>query len=309
MNKRTHEHLLSELGEIKHLLEITPESSAIDRLSLRHRKSQIQSELETTPPPNRWPVAVQLVFNGRPVVDGQGIEADFCQRSIDVFSKMVSSLAASDRDQLGQRGVIPNREDYRLMITGTSHGSFGLQFEEVSPQSSLTGDESPVARAVGHATDILEVLAGDDEDGVAETIEDTDTRALRDVREFLKVMADNDAVCSLSFNRRVFRFSDVGQVRRSLSSIEEDNIRKDNVELVGHFQGYLPKDRRAEFVIEETGEVISARVDRRFEDAESINQMLDETTTIRARTFKLGASRPRYTILGHGGADDWMFET
>lgn len=308
MNKRTYEHLLSELGEIENLEVITPETSVIDRMSLQYRKSQIQSELEATPPPTRWPTVVQVVFNGRPVVDGQGIDAEFGKRSIEKFSKMVASLAASQRDQLGQRGLIPNREEYRLMITGTSHGSFGFEFEEVNQQPSFMGDESPVATAIGHATDILELLAGDDDEGVADSIAYTDTRALKDVRAFLEMMADNGAFCSLSFNKRVFRFADVGQVRRSLSSIEEDNMREENIELVGHFQGYLPKGRRAEFVVEETDEVILARVDQRFEDAEAINAILYKTTTIRARTFRLGTSRPRYTIIGRGDSNDLIFE-
>ena len=218
MNKRTHEHLLSELGEIEYLLEITPDTSVIDRMSLQYKKSQIQSELEATPPPTRWPTLVQMVFNGGPVVDGQGIDAEFSKRSIEAFSKMVASLAASQRGPLGQRGVIPNRKEYRLMITGTSHGSFGFEFEEDNLQPSFMGDESPVEKAIGHATDILELLAGNDDEGVADTIAGTDTRALKDVRDFLKMMADNNAICSLSFNKRVFRFADVGQVRRSLSN-------------------------------------------------------------------------------------------
>ena len=210
--EREYHHLRAELAELNKLLSMTPESAVIDRMSLEYRRSQVQAELEANPPPSRWPASAHLAFNGKPVVDREGIYANFAGAAVDAFAKAVTSLAASRQAVLGERGVIPNRENYRLLVTGTSHGSFGFEIEEVlERQASYLLNESPVEVAIGQAKGILESLAGDEE-AIAEAISDTDERALDDLRDFLKVMADSEAICSLSFKNEVFRFRDVGQI-------------------------------------------------------------------------------------------------
>ena len=66
----------------------------------------------------------------------------------------------------------------------------------------------------------------DNEEAIADAIADTDGRALDDLRGFLTVMADGEAVCSLSFRNEVFGFRDVGQVRRGIASLGRDNLRE-----------------------------------------------------------------------------------
>ena len=297
--ERKYQFLRAELGELDRLLSITPESDAIDRTSLEYRRSQIEAELEAYPPSAHWPASVRLHFNGKPVVDQYGIYADFAGAAMDAFSEAVASLAASQLVELGERGVIPHREDHRLLVTGTSVGSFGFEIEEaIDPQTNYLADQSAVARAIDQTKAILESL-GEGEEAIAEAIADTDARALDDLRDFLKVMSDNDAVCSLSFKNHVFRFRDVGQVRHGLESLRKENLHEGEVAMSGHFQGFLPKVRRAEFVEAESQAVLSCRVDRSVDDAEAINGILDERVSVRARFRRVGGSSPRYTIVGY----------
>ena len=296
--EREYHHLRAELAELNKLLSMTPESAVIDRMSLEYRRSQVQAELEANPPPSRWPASAHLAFNGKPVVDREGIYANFAGAAVDAFAKAVTSLAASRQAVLGERGVIPNRENYRLLVTGTSHGSFGFEIEEVlERQASYLLNESPVEVAIGQAKGILESLAGDEE-AIAEAISDTDERALDDLRDFLKVMADSEAICSLSFKNEVFRFRDVGQIQHGLATLRKDNLHERETEMLGHFQGFLPQSLRAEFVVDQSGEVLSCRVDRAM-DAERINEILGQGVTVNARSRQVGNSRPRYTIVGY----------
>ena len=276
--ERKYQFLHSELAELDKLLSMTPESAVIDRKSLEYRRSQVEAELEGNPPPPRWPASARLFFNGKPVVDRQGIYADFAGVAVNAFSKAVTSLAASQLAELGERGVIPNRDNYRLVVTGTSSGSFGFDVEEIlDPQTSYLTDGSPVELAIGQAKTILESLAGDEE-VIAEAIADTDERALDDLRDFLKVMVDSEAVCTLSFKNDMFRFRDVEQVRHGLDSLGTDNIHMGETTMFGRFQGFLPKVRRAEFVVDESKEVLSCRVDLTVDNSEEINQILGGTS-------------------------------
>ena len=118
--EQQYHYLRAELAELDKLLSMTAESAVIDRMSLEYRRSQVEAELEANPPPPRWPATAHLAFNGKPVVDRQGVYADFAGAAVDAFAKAVASLAASRQAVLGGRGVIPNRENYRLLVTGTS---------------------------------------------------------------------------------------------------------------------------------------------------------------------------------------------
>ena len=294
--ERDYHYLRAELAELSNLLSMTPESAVIDRMSLEYRRSQVEAELEANPPPSRWPASANLTFNGKPVVNREGIEAGFASKAMNAFTKAVTSLAASQLGPLGERGVIPNQENYRLLVTGTSRGSFGFEIEEAqAQQTSYLADESPVEFAIGQAKGILESLAGGEE-AIAEAIADTEARALDDLRDFLKVMADDEAICTLSFKNAVFRFRDVGQVRSGIASLGTDNLHEGVEEMAGHFQGFLPHSRRAEFVESQTGEVLSCRIDREMGSAEGINKILDQSVNVKVRYRQVGNSRRRYTI-------------
>ncbi len=297
--ERRYHYLRGELADLDKLLSTIPESAVLDRMSLEYRKSQVQAELETYPRPARWPVTAHLTFNGKPIVDQQGIYADFAGAAMGAFAKAVTSLAASQQAVLGERGIIPGQDNYRMLVTGTSHGSFGFEIEEaVPPQACILDEASTVEMAIGQAKGILESLVADEE-AIAEAVADTDARALSDLRDFLNVMVDGEAVCSLSFKNTAFGFRDVGQVQRGLASLKEDNIREGEKKIVGRFQGFLPHSRRAEFVTSESGDVLNCGVDRTVDNAESINSVLGENVIAHTRFRQVGNSRPRYTILGY----------
>ena len=300
MNRNEHDRLISELAGLNELMAITPESAVIDRLTLEYRKSQIEEELNTNPPPPKWPASAVLTFGGKPVIDFQGISADFGSEAMKAFGEVIVSLADGSGNGQGERGGTQRRDAYPLMITGVARGSFGFQIEEVfDQQTTFLSDSSPVEVAIGQARGILGALVGADEEALAEAIFDADEKGISNIRNFLKLLADNEAVCSLSFKEDTFRFRDVGQVQRGLTHLGQENISENEIEVEGHFQGFLPNVRRAEFVRSDTGEVISGRVDRLVTDAESINNILNKSVNLRIRTRQVGNSRPRYTIVGY----------
>ena len=299
IGEREYEHLRAELVHLEDLLSSTPDSAVIDRNSLEYRKSQVEEELENNPAPHRWPAHVHLSFNGKPVVDQKGIYADFASDAVDAFRKAVASLAASQGTVLGERGVIPNRDNYRLLVTGISHGSFGFELEEATGhQGSLLDQESPVEVAITQAKSIFESLTSDEE-AIADAIAETDDRALNDVRGFLQLMVDNEAVCSLSHKNRTFRFRDFGQVEQGLSKLGKDNIQEGEDELHGYFEGFLPKPRQAQLKIDGSGEVLLCRVSQAVGDAEKINNNLYRSVDVTATFRRVGKTRPRYTIVGY----------
>ena len=304
MNVHDYRFLLSERETLEGLINQASPGNVIGRMSLQSRLQQVVEELEAYEGYSPRVVSARLTFRGRPVVDSRGIFADFGTEAANAFAESVTRIGAGWRSPLPSSGRIPNSAEYQLMITGTATGSFGFHLEDASQQLALEGQSSPVELAVGKVKEILAATTGTDEE-LLEAIADTDRRALDSVQAFLKKMADNGAMCALQFQGDEFRFSDVSQVRRSENRLSNDNIRENDVTLVGHFQGFLPLSRRAEFFLSATdadflqeaiGTVVSGRVEPAVDDIVNINDILNSEVTINALTKRVGEGRPRYVI-------------
>lgn len=301
IREREYHRLHSELAELDRLIAETPEDAVINRATLEYRKSQVEEEIRANPAPPRWPAHAHLTFNGKPVVDREGIYAEFAGEAVEAFAKAVTSLAASQDRELGARGVIPNEDKHQLIVTGTAHGSFGFELEEVvdqEQQASLLAEESAVEVAIGQAKTILAALTGDEEE-IADAIAGTDDRALDDLRDFLGVMVSKEAVCALSYKNSVFGFRDLGQVKSGLATLDQDNLHEGEELMVGHFQGFLPQSRRAEFVPQGQEDALTCLVDRQVSNSADINDILGQPVSVEANYRQVGGSRRRYTVVGY----------
>ena len=305
MNIHEYRFLLSEIATLNKLIDQSDQSDVIGRMSLEARLREVQEQLEAYEGFSPRLVNASLTFRGNPVVGSRGIDAAFGPDAVKSFANAVTLVGASDHAPLSSTGRVPHREDYRLIITNTARGSFGFQVEEASQQPALAGQSTPVETAIARVKGILEASVGTDEE-LAEAIADTNQRALGGIRNFLKTVADSGAVCALTFQDDVFQFTNVAQVRRSENRLSEDNIKEDDVTLVGYFEGFLPNSLRAEFHItgtdadfltEAAGTVISGKVETEVVDViGDINEILKQEVKIDAHTRRVGDGRPRYVI-------------
>ena len=296
MDRQEYEWLRSGLSQLDELLAMTPESAVISRMSLESERERIVEKLADFTPPARWPATAYLTFNGKPVEGRRGIDAAFAPQALEKFEVAVASAGASLVGSLKNKGPIPNRDDYRLLITNVATGSFGFEIEEANPTDGP--DPSPTERGIEQVHTLLKTSASTDDDE-DDTIATAHPRVLSNVHGFLKIVADNQATCSLAFNGDRFRFRDTAQVRKSLDILNPTNIRMEQREYLGSFLGYLPESRRAEFAIYETGETLSGRVAASVRDADDINYMLGEIVKLRVRVRRPTTGKPSYTIIGY----------
>ena len=295
MNIQEYHQLQAEHTALEILLEQLPTSSVIERMSLEARKKEVEDALASQPAPSREPVRAKLTFRGKPIVGSHGMFAEFGAAAVNTFAEAVAAIGASHVRPLGARGALPNREDYRLLITGTALGSFGFELEEAPKDDMLFPETSLVESAIEQTKSIMEATIGTD-DELTEAVFEADARALETLRAFLKTLADQEAVCTLEFKDKGFQFADVGQVRRSEGRLSRDNIHEDQQQIEGLFQGVLPKRRTFEFRIESSQEVITGKVGPDISDASAINHILEQLTTIDVVATRVGSGRPRYVL-------------
>ena len=304
MNIHDYRFLLSEQSELNNLIALLPESEILNRVSLNDRLRRVEAELGAYDGYSPELVNASLTFEGNPVFGSRGIHADFGLDAVKGFVRSVGLVGASFHGALGPTGPVSNMENYGLMITGTAVGSFGFQVEPVSQQPVFEGQSSPVEVAISRFKGVLEASIGTDED-LMDAIEGIDKRALKEVSDFLKIVADSAAVCALAVGREVFRFHDVEQVRRSQNRLSQD-VREDDVTVSGKFLGFFPHNPRAQFEIErvdsefgrfESGRVVTMKVESSVADATDINSTLNQAVRIQARARRVGSGRPRYVLM------------
>ena len=306
MNQHEYRHLQAERDTLASFLAELPEESVIERMSLEARKEKIERMLASWTPPPQEPARACLTFRGKPVVDAHGIFADFGSAVVKAFTDAVAAIGVSQKTPLKGHGRLPNREDYRLLITDTALGSFGFELEEAlhdksfseAPHADFFRGVSPVESAIKQTISILEATVGTDE-MLTDAVSDTDPRALELLRAFLKKMAAQEAVCTLEFKDAVFCFSDVGQVRQSERHLSQEHIYEEEQEFSGYFRGVLPTQRTFEFLNEDTGEVISGKIAFAIEDVDAINDTLNRPVSIKVRSRRVGTARRRYVLLAY----------
>ena len=260
MNRQEYVLLQSEVKFLQERLATLPESAMITRMSTNSRMLMIQKQLAEAQVPVREPAKARLTFRGRPVVASHGIFAEFGANAINKFSDAVATIAASLGSPLAASGPIPNREQNQMLITGTAIGSFGFELEEYqSGQLPLMEGATTLELALDQTQTLLRGTLGSDDD-LADSVAGTDPRALGALRTFLDTLAASEATCSIEYRDSIVRFSDVGQVRRSLERLSQDNLREEEQWLEGEFQGVLPKSRSFEFRLIETQEIIKGKV-------------------------------------------------
>lgn len=295
MNNEDRQHLLAERTFLQRLLAKTPATARLTRMSDEARLRKVEAQLAALPADERTPARARLTFDGVPVIRSHGIFADFGMKAVSSFTEAVASVAASLSAPLAAMGPIPNRDQNQLLITSTAVGSFGFELEEYRAEQLALEEASPVATALERTQALLQSTLGNDDD-LADIASETDPRALDKVRTFLKVLADNSAVCALQYGGSGVRFTDVGQVSRSLARLAADNLHESEEQLRGEFVGVLPNSRSFEFRLASDGQIIRGKVSPRVQNVDAINDHLHSAVQIGVTRTQVGNGRPRYLL-------------
>ncbi len=227
MDRQEYEWLRSGIGKLDELLAMTPAEAVIDRMSLESERERIVARLDAFTPPARWPATARLTFDGDPANGRRSVDAAFALKALEQFGDAVAAAGASIAGTLPDKGPIPNRDDYRLLVSTADARSFGFQIEEANPPDGP--DPSPTEQGIRLIHDLLKATAesaegernGADPDSGDDALAAAHPRVLAALRAFLKTLADNAAVCSLAHDGDKLRFRDAAQVRRGLGALNQ----------------------------------------------------------------------------------------
>lgn len=301
----SHAYLQSELIQLQSLLDELPEAAVIDRISIESRLRRVQERLEKLPLDVRRSRTL-LTFSGRPVQESRGISADFGSRATKSFADAHAAVVAGMKEELRYMGPIPDRAAHDLLIVGTATGSFGFELELPPVEPNLLMQEKSLEEAaVEKIRSLMEVSAASSDEGISDIVEQVHPRAVKKVAEFINVLAQSEALCSLSIGGREFRYSNREQLQASLEALADENIRESDDVLEGTFLGVLPRSRNFEFETSEHNEVIRGKLSPDIEEPEIINSYIGRLVRVTFSTIQVGRGRPRYTLQEIAAIKDW----
>lgn len=296
MNTSTSERtsLVAEQSQVRAALAALPANAALTRRSLESRLRVLDDALAALPAAGHTPARARLTFSGRPVFGSHGVFAAFGTEALARFSEAVAAAAASLSAPLAAVGPIPGRDRNQLLITGTAVGSFGFELEEVLREPPALDTQTPMAQALEHAQRLLKDAAEADDEHLADTVAELDGRAVAKVRDFVNLLAEHEAVCTLVVGDHGFRFTDAGQVRRCLARLSARNMVEQEATLEGRFEGVIPARRTFEFHAGQ--EVLVGKIGAGV-DPGQLKRLLDQLVRVQVLITRVGTGRPRYTLL------------
>ncbi|BAU58088.1 Msl8646 protein [Halorhodospira halochloris] len=300
-----HEQLSAEKAQLESFLADVPQESAIERIALEDRLESVRVRLEELATNSSEAARVSLTFSGKPVLNSEGILADFSAAALQKFEQMVATVGAYLRTgELRSSGPLPARQEHRLMITGTTVGSFGFHLEERSePEQPEMGlEDSSVRKALDRVTRVIEG-ALESEEALAEEVSDLDSRSVRSLHEFMNTVASRDAWFRLEAVGRRVEFPDMEHLSRTVEWLQEDNIHEEEAELRGTLEGYLPHTRTFELAEDELG-LVKGKIAPAIDDPHDLQPYLKKRVTLSVRKTALGGGKPRFALVSPPSSPD-----
>lgn len=271
-------------------------------VAFAERERELNEQIAAIPLGSKESRAV-LFFSGEPVHGSLGIDATFASRVLEPFQNMVmADYADRWHGAVGTRGRRHGEAHSRLLLSGLSKGSFGLELTKAGSDDLNVDGE--LADTLSHVTRLVEAAARSDEDFAA-GLDQVPPRVVQNLKSFLDVIAKGRAGLRLeSGDYRCEMTPD--QARDAFIRVTETATNEETIRLTGILKGVLLDSREFNFSLDNTAnnDVIAGKIDESLTEEEVIemnrtffNQQCAATlqkTTVR---FRNGRVRVSYRLL------------
>ena len=300
MNYKEYAYTASNITTLEHILSIMPERRRVERIGLEHMLEKEKQRLEGVSIPPR-PKTAHVVFQGQPVADGAGIDANFVGKTTKAFAESTAIAIAGATGELEDTGGIPHRALGQQLVTGVTTGSFGFEIElmpDTVPEGHLRPTESIAERAVGMIQDLLQgTLDGTNED-LAELAGRLHPRAVRKVAEFVEILKNNGAQVTIGLNSREVALRTPREVEQATRRLAARNIEEETATVNGTLIGMVPRGKFFELGILGTDEPIQGRIGQEVQAPYRVAaEYTNREVTARIRRVQVGLGQPKYTLL------------
>lgn len=293
-------YIQAEMLQLQEILESISEDAVIERMGYEHRLAELQKKLASITP-SAAPKTFNLTFKGAPVDGSKAIAASFASKATDLFSDAYDMVVAALNGNLGDAasGPVVNKNKYELFIKNIAVGSFGFEFQLPKEAPDLLEDTPVAERAVQKIENIFRMAAQENDEGIADAIDEIPRRAINKIHSFLEQLEKNKAWCGLSFGKHTFQFKNLEQLSQAALHLKEDNITEEEQSFNGVLLGVLPASKVFEFKVSESEQIIKGKISPEFKEVGLLTEeWLSKESTIDCKLVTVGQGKPRYTLIG-----------
>jgi hypothetical protein len=259
LRKLERDRTRAELASVEALLDQLSDEDVMMRLGLEARRGELIAAIQDFDERGETGASADLFFGGRPVAGSRGIETEFAGNAVTRFQDLVAKLLAREVGELGQRGVVPNKDAATLHITKVVRGSFGFRLEEIEPQHEMV--RTALKNALDNASQLLRAFAEPNDEKFQEAVEAVDNRIVSTARDFFELMRNSGATLRLVAGESDNSFSPqavaMAAERAGTTEVEEAEERVE-----GELGGVLPDAHQFEFRAVGPRGTIRGKVDR-----------------------------------------------
>ncbi len=297
ISRRNREYIMVQLLQTQRVLE-TIGDHPIMSFSLKQKEKRLLEQLEKIPV-DKKDTKVVLLFSGNPVKGSLGIDALFIGKVTVPFQNMVTAEFAYRADgRVGKRGQLNKQNESRLFLTALPRGSFGIELSKLG--SSDLFEDNQMSDSLSHITKLIESSTKSDEDFAVE-LEGTTPRTINSLKDFFKVVADDQAGVTIESGGIRCELSPIA-VKKGYDRVSGTITSELPKTITGILKGILLESWKFDF-IDEQGKIITGRIDENLTE-EQVSKFITDFFNKSCKAvlkegkvlFKNGSERVSYIL-------------
>jgi hypothetical protein len=261
LRKLERDRTRADLASVEALLDQLSDEDLMMRLGLEARRDELIATIRSFDEREETAASAALFFGGRPVAGNRGIQSEFGGNAVTKFQDLVAKLLAREVGELGQRGVVPNKDAATLHITNVVRGSFGFLLEEIEPQHEMV--KTALKNAVDNASQLLRAFTEPNDEKFQKAVEAVDNRIVSTAREFFDLMRDSGATLRLVAGESDNSFG-AQAVAMAAERAKTTDVEQAEETMEGQLNGVLPDAHQFEFRTILPLGTIRGKVDRKL---------------------------------------------
>jgi hypothetical protein len=263
--RRTREHLKVQILETERLLQGIADHPGM-RFAFEERLEELKQQLDEIPINAKEP-SVTILFSGSPVWGSAGIDATFISKVILPFQKMVhADFIQRGLRKAADRGQLKSADDAQLFLTALPKGSFGVELSRIEEGSLF--NEDLISDSLANVSRLIASSAKSDEDFAGE-LEHSSQRVINGLRQFLKIVADDDAGVTIE-SGSIRASLQPTEVKSAYTRVTETATEQKEEQIKGVLKGILLESRKFDFVDTE-GRMITGTLTSELSEEDAAN--------------------------------------
>ena len=227
---------------------------------------------------------IHLNFDGVPIVEDVGIDPDFIGKAVPALTGLLESLCIEPDAEPGEQG-----EAMAALVGRLNVSSCVLRMKE---------NDRMTPHGLERFGEVIDSFAEENPEDTVEVLNGITDQSFSGLKKFLSVVASAETTFRVEHDGRVVEMDDLDQIREALKLLR--GLRKQETTeegLIIRFTGYLPQQRKVEFIRKDSTIIEGAKIHPKATGLEDLLERIQDDRVVSLVTRQTGEGKPSATVL------------